>query len=129
MFNIFNLTVLTFKTLLKFLQRKWEREKSYRLKKYLWLCGGNRISVNFEYEYFDESLGQWYRAYGNENWEFDDKGLMRKRIAAINESPIEEADRRISLPDLQLSMDNEWLFAQGINFAEFPLRGGSSSTY
>lgn len=77
-----------------FLERKWRRELDYRLKKTYWAHAGNRIAVRFEYEWHDEA-GQWYRSYGNENWEFDDNGLMRKRYASINDLPIEESDRRL----------------------------------
>lgn len=77
-----------------FLERKWRRELDYRLKKTYWAHSGNRIAVRFEYEWHDEA-GQWYRSYGNENWEFDDNGLMRKRYASINDLPIEESDRRL----------------------------------
>ena len=77
-----------------FLQRKWAKELDYRLKKTLWTFGGNRIAVTFEYEWHDEA-GQWYRSYGNELWEFDEEGLMRRRIASINDAPIAEADRRV----------------------------------
>ncbi len=73
-----------------FLTRKWDKELDYRLIKELWTYGGNRIAVRFAYEYHDDS-GNWFRAYGNENWEFDDEGLMRRRIASINEHPIAEA--------------------------------------
>ncbi len=76
-----------------FLTRKWAKELDYRLIKELWTFGGNRIAVRFAYEYHDDS-GNWFRAYGNENWEFDDDGLMRRRIASINEHPIAEADRK-----------------------------------
>lgn len=75
-----------------FLTRKWNRELDYRLIKELWTFGGNRIAVRFAYEYHDDS-GSWFRAYGNENWEFDDNGLMRRRIASINDLPIAERDR------------------------------------
>jgi nuclear transport factor 2 (NTF2) superfamily protein len=78
----------------QFLTRKWEKELGYKLKKQLWAYTGNRIAVRFEYEYHDEN-GQWYRAYGNENWEFDDNGLMKKRYASINDLPINEPDRRL----------------------------------
>ncbi len=78
-----------------FLTRKWDKELSYRLIKELWTYGGNRIAVRFAYEYHDDS-GNWFRAYGNENWEFDDDGLMRRRIASINEHPIAEADRKFT---------------------------------
>ena len=75
------------------LKRKWTRELDYRLIKELWSYDGNRIAVRFAYEYHDDS-GQWYRAYGNENWEFAEDGLMRRRLASINEHPIAEADRK-----------------------------------
>ena len=77
-----------------FLTRKWDRELDYVLRKYLWAFHENRIAVCFEYEYHDAG-GQWFRAYGNENWEFDEKGYMRKRIASINEAPIAESQRRL----------------------------------
>ena len=80
-----------------FLTRKWQKELNYRLIKELWTYGGNRIAVRFAYEYHDDS-GNWSRAYGNENWEFDDDGLMRRRIASINEHPIAEADRKYDWP-------------------------------
>ncbi|GJJ01738.1 MAG: nuclear transport factor 2 family protein [Pseudomonadota bacterium] len=75
------------------LSRKWTRELEYRLIKELWAFEGNRIAVRFAYEYHDDS-GQWYRAYGNENWEFAEDGLMRHRLASINEAPIAAADRK-----------------------------------
>ncbi|MCO5936567.1 nuclear transport factor 2 family protein [Mucilaginibacter sp. RB4R14] len=77
-----------------FLTHKWERELNYKLKKEIWAFTGNRIAVRFEYEYHDHT-GQWYRAYGNENWEFDQNGLMQKRYASINDLKIEEGDRRL----------------------------------
>ena len=80
-----------------FLTRKWTREIDYRLIKELWAHDGNRIAVRFAYEYRDDS-GTWFRAYGNENWEFDADGLMRRRIASINEHPIVEADRKFHWP-------------------------------
>ena len=80
-----------------FLTRKWARELDYRLIKELWAFTGNRIAVRFAYEYHDDS-GNWFRAYGNENWEFDEDGLMRRRIASINEHPIAEADRKYHWP-------------------------------
>jgi nuclear transport factor 2 (NTF2) superfamily protein len=76
-----------------FLTRKWQRELDYRLKKELWCFAGNRIAVRFEYEFHDDS-GQWYRSYGNENWEFAGNGLMAKRYASINDLRITEADRK-----------------------------------
>ena len=80
-----------------FLKRKWERELDYRLIKELWAFRENRIAVRFAYEWHDDS-GNWYRSYGNENWEFDENGLMRKRLASINDAPIREADRRYHWP-------------------------------
>ena len=79
------------------LKRKWTRELDYRLIKELWAFTENRIAVRFAYEFRDDS-GQWFRAYGNENWEFDDDGLMRKRIASINEHPIAESERKFHWP-------------------------------
>ena len=78
----------------EFLSHKWERELDYVLRKDLWTFGGNRIAVRFQYESHDPD-GQWWRSYGNENWEFDERGLMRRREAAINDLAIDESDRRI----------------------------------
>ncbi|MEV5976437.1 nuclear transport factor 2 family protein [Streptomyces sp. NPDC052114] len=80
-----------------FLSRKWAREHDYRLVKELWAHDGHRIAVRFAYEWHDDA-GQWYRSYGNENWEFDDDGLMRARHASINDLPIEESDRLYHWP-------------------------------
>lgn len=80
--------------IVKFLTDKWEKELDYKLKKELWAFANNRIAVRFEYEYH-HAEGQWFRAYGNENWEFDENGLMQKRYASINDLPIEEKDRRV----------------------------------
>ena len=80
-----------------FLTRKWARELDYRLIKALWAFTGERIAVRFAYEYHDDS-GSWFRAYGNENWEFDENGLMRRRFASINDLPIREADRLFHWP-------------------------------
>jgi nuclear transport factor 2 (NTF2) superfamily protein len=77
-----------------FLQRKWAKEHDYRLKKTLWGFRENRIAVSFEYEWRDEA-GQWYRSYGNELWEFDEEGSMRRRLASINDAPITFEERRI----------------------------------
>jgi uncharacterized protein len=77
-----------------FLGRKWDRELDYRLRKELWCFTGNRISVRFEYESRDRA-GQWWRSHGNEHWEFDDDGYMRRRDASINDYRIEEHERRI----------------------------------
>lgn len=76
-----------------FLKRKWQKELHYKLKKELWGFRENRMAVRFEYEYQDLS-GQWFRAYGNENWEFDENGLMQKRYASINDLAIDEKDRK-----------------------------------
>jgi nuclear transport factor 2 (NTF2) superfamily protein len=78
----------------QFLTGKWQKELSYKLKKELWAFMDNRIAVRFEYEYHNKE-GQWFRAYGNENWEFDENGLMRKRYASINDLAIKEEDRRL----------------------------------
>ncbi|CAO4153627.1 hypothetical protein LPLAFNJD_LOCUS3993 [Methylorubrum aminovorans] len=80
-----------------FLRRKWSRELEYRLIKEVWAHQGNRIAVRFAYEWRDDS-GQWFRSYGNENWEFDEAGLMRHRIASINDLPIAESDRKYHWP-------------------------------
>jgi nuclear transport factor 2 (NTF2) superfamily protein len=77
-----------------FLKRKWTKELDYRLKKTLWGFRENRIAVSFEYEWHNAS-GQWYRSYGSELWEFDDAGLMRRRLASVNDAEIAEAERRI----------------------------------
>jgi len=77
-----------------FLQRKWAKELDYKLKKELWGFRNNRIAVAFQYEWRDQQ-DQWYRSYGNELWEFDDNGLMRKRYASINDLAIEEKDRKL----------------------------------
>lgn len=79
--------------IIAFLRRKWERERDYRLIKDLWAFEGNRIAVRFQYEYHDAS-GNWFRAYGNEQWEFDEHGLMRRREASINDVAIQAVDRR-----------------------------------
>jgi nuclear transport factor 2 (NTF2) superfamily protein len=80
-----------------FLARKWARELEYRLIKEVWAFAGNRIAVRFAYEWHDDS-GNWFRAYGNENWEFDAAGLMQKRIASINDLPIRETERQFHWP-------------------------------
>ena len=79
-----------------FLRRKWEREREYRLRKTLWAFGERRIAVRFEYESQDAG-GQWWRSYGNENWEFDDSGLMARRYASINDLAIDASERRIAV--------------------------------
>jgi nuclear transport factor 2 (NTF2) superfamily protein len=81
----------------RFLERKWARELDYRLIKELWACTGNRIAVRFAYEWRDDS-GQWYRSYGNENWEFTEQGYMMRRFASINDLPIKESERKFFWP-------------------------------
>ncbi|MBV8885135.1 MAG: nuclear transport factor 2 family protein [Chroococcidiopsidaceae cyanobacterium CP_BM_RX_35] len=76
-----------------FLRRKWAKELNYRLMKELWCFTNNRISVRFEYEWHNE-VGQWFRSHGNEHWEFDAEGLMKRRDASINDFPIQELERR-----------------------------------
>jgi len=80
-----------------FLTRKWDRELDYRLIKELWAFHKNRIAVRFAYEWRDDS-GNWFRSYGNENWEFDERGLMCRRLASINDLPISESDRKYRWP-------------------------------
>lgn len=84
--------------IVEFLKRKWAKELDYRLEKSLWAFTDNRIAVRFEYEWRDDK-GQWYRSYGNENWEFSPNGLMQRRFASINDVKIEERDRRLFAPD------------------------------
>ena len=83
--------------IVEFLKRKWARELDYRLIKEMWAFTDNRIAVRFAYEWHDDS-GEWFRSYGNENWEFDASGLMKRRIASINDVPIKEADRKYRWP-------------------------------
>jgi len=83
--------------IVEFLRRKWARELDYRLVKELWAFHGARIAVRFQYEWHDDS-SHWYRSYGNEQWEFDERGLMRRREASINDVPIAAADRRFHWP-------------------------------
>jgi nuclear transport factor 2 (NTF2) superfamily protein len=83
--------------IVQFLQRKWARELDYRLIKELWAFTDARIAVRFAYEWHDDA-GNWFRSYGNENWEFDPHGLMQRRIASINDLPIKEAERKYHWP-------------------------------
>jgi nuclear transport factor 2 (NTF2) superfamily protein len=83
--------------IVEFLVRKWSKELDYRLIKELWAFDGNRIAVRFAYEWHDDS-GHWFRAYGNENWEFDQHGFMQRRIASINDLPILESERQYHWP-------------------------------
>ena len=96
------------KEIITFLQRKWTKELEYRLIKELWCTSGNRIAVRFAYEWHNES-GNWFRSYGNENWEFTESGLMKSRIASINDMAIQESERKYhwslgSRPDNHLSL-------------------------
>ena len=83
--------------IVEFLKRKWARELEYRLIKEVWAFEGNRIAARFAYEWHDDG-GQWFRSYGNENWEFDENGLMQLRIASINDLKISESDRKYHWP-------------------------------
>ena len=83
--------------IVEFLTRKWQREQEYRLIKELWAFHGNHIAVRFQYEWHDDQ-GNWFRSYGNEQWEFDENGLMQRREASINDVPIAEADRKFHWP-------------------------------
>ena len=96
-----------------FLSRKWARELDYRLIKELWAFRENRIAVRFAYEYHADS-GNWFRAYGNENWEFDDQGLMYARHASINELPISSADRKFHWPLGRRPYEHPGLTALGL---------------
>ena len=81
----------------EFLKRKWARELEYRLIKELWTCADNRIAVRFAYEWHDDA-GQWFRSYGNENWEFNEQGYMQRRFASINDLPIADSERKLFWP-------------------------------
>jgi nuclear transport factor 2 (NTF2) superfamily protein len=96
-----------------FLARKWRRELEYRLFMELWAVEGDRIAVRFAYEFSDDS-GNWFRAYGNENWEFDDSGLMRRRHASINDLPIPEAERLFRWPQGRRPDDHPGLTDLGL---------------
>ena len=95
-----------------FLTRKWRRELDYRLIKEVWAFRENRIAVRFAYEWHDDS-GNWFRSYGNENWEFDGNGLMRRRVASINDAPIRETDRRFHWPQGRRPDEHPGLSALG----------------
>ncbi len=96
-----------------FLTRKWQRELDYRLVKELWAFTGERIAVRFAYEWHDDS-GHWYRSHGNEQWEFDERGLMRRREASINDIPIGEIDRRFDWTGLRRPDDYPGLTDLGL---------------
>jgi nuclear transport factor 2 (NTF2) superfamily protein len=99
--------------IVEFLTRKWARELEYRLIKEVWTFGGNRIAVRFAYEWHDDS-GQWYRSYGNENWDFDENGLMDRRFASINDLPIRPEDRKFHWPQGRRPDDHPGLSELGL---------------
>ena len=99
--------------IVEFLQRKWQREHEYRLIKEIWAHDSHRISVRFAYEWKDEN-GQWFRSYGNENWEFEDNGLMRKRYASINDLAIGESERLFHWPQGRRPDDHPGLSELGL---------------
>ncbi|MGL5002340.1 MAG: DUF1348 family protein, partial [Casimicrobium sp.] len=99
--------------IVEFLTRKWARELDYRLIKELWAFAENRIAVRFAYEWHDDS-GQWFRSHGNENWEFDELGYMRRRIASINDLPIAEKDRKYFWPSGRRPDDHPGLSDLGL---------------
>ncbi len=99
--------------IVEFLNRKWAREHDYRLIKELWAFEGNRIAVRFAYEWHDDA-GQWWRSYGNENWEFDENGLMQKRYASINDLAIQESDRLFHWQQGRRPDDHEGLSGLGL---------------
>ena len=99
--------------IVQFLQRKWARELDYRLIKELWAFHESRIAVRFAYEWRDDA-GNWFRSYGNENWEFDGDGLMHRRIASINDLPIKEAERKFHWPSGRRPDDHPGLSELGL---------------
>jgi nuclear transport factor 2 (NTF2) superfamily protein len=99
--------------IVEFLTRKWAKEHDYRLIKELWAFAGNRIAVRFAYEWHDEA-GNWFRSYGNENWEFDERGLMQRRYASINDLPIREEDRLFRWPSGRRPDDHPGLSELGL---------------
>lgn len=99
--------------IIEFLSRKWQKEQEYRLIKELWAHDGNRIAVRFAYEWHDAD-GNWFRSYGNENWEFDENGLMARRFASINDLAIEEAERQFHWPQGRRPDDHPGLSDLGL---------------
>ena len=99
--------------IVQFLTRKWARELDYRLVKELWAFEGNRIAVRFAYEWRDDA-GNWFRSYGNENWEFDENGLMQRRFASINDLPIKESERKFHWPQGRRPDDHPGLSELGL---------------
>lgn len=101
------------KKIIEFLTRKWNKELDYRLVKELWAFDKNRISVRFAYEWHDDS-GNWFRSYGNENWQFNENGLMELRIASINDLPIKESERKFHWALGQRPLDHPGLSDMGL---------------
>jgi len=99
--------------IIDFLTRKWQTEREYRLIKELWAFDGNRIAVRFAYEWHNQ-YGDWFRSYGNENWEFDENGLMRRRYASINDLPIQESERKFHWPQGRRPDDHPGLSDLGL---------------
>src|SRR5688572_2303882 len=99
--------------IVEFLKRKWAKELDYRLIKELWAFEGNRIAVRFAYEWHD-AAGQWYRSYGNENWEFSEQGLMQARHASINDLPIDATERKYHWPQGRRPDDHPGLTELGL---------------
>jgi nuclear transport factor 2 (NTF2) superfamily protein len=99
--------------IIEFLTRKWKKELDYRLIKELWAFAGNRIAVRFAYEWHNPD-GEWFRSYGNENWEFDENGLMRRRYASINDLPIAESERKFHWPQGRRPDDHPGLSELGL---------------
>lgn len=99
--------------IIAFLKRKWENEHEYRLIKELWAYTGNHIAVRFTYEWHN-GVGEWFRSYGNENWEFNEQGLMQKRFASINDLPISESDRLFHWPQGRRPDDHPGLSDLGL---------------
>lgn len=99
--------------IVEFLTRKWQKELDYRLIKEVWAFHGNRIAVRFQYEWHDHA-GQWYRSHGNEQWEFDENGLMRRREASINDVPIAETDRKFLWEGAERPADHPGLTDLGL---------------
>jgi nuclear transport factor 2 (NTF2) superfamily protein len=99
--------------IVQFLDRKWKKELDYRLIKELWAFEGNRIAVRYAYEWHDDS-GNWFRTFGNENWEFDEHGLMQRRFACLNDMPIQEAERKFRWPSGRRPDDHPGLSDLGL---------------
>lgn len=108
-----NMFVIGHEQIIAFLADKWKNEQEYRLIKELWLTDGNRIGVRFAYEWHDEA-GQWFRAYGNENWAFNEQGLMTHRYASINDLAIQESERKFFWPQGRRPDDHPGLSDLGL---------------